>query len=230
MKLIVFGATGMIGQGVLRACLATSDIERVLVIGRTKCGVEHAKITELLLPDLHDYSKVEAELTGYDATLFCLGVSAAGLSEDQYRKITFDLTLAAARALLKVNPQMTFIYISGEGTDSTGAGRTMWARVKGQTENALLALGFRRAYMFRPGIIQPLHGIKSKTRAYRIGYAIAGPLFPILRIASKNLMTDTDRISTALLYVAKEGYSKPILRNSDINAVAAAQIPLPEKQ
>jgi uncharacterized protein YbjT (DUF2867 family) len=159
MKVIIFGATGMVGQGVLRECLLDPDVQRVLSIGRSATGQRHEKLRELIRADLLDYSAIENELRGYDACFFCLGITSLGLSEEQYRRVTYDITMAAAKALARLNPDMTFIYVTGVGTDSTEHGRTMWARVKGETENALLRLPFRAAYMFRPAAIQPLYGI-----------------------------------------------------------------------
>jgi uncharacterized protein YbjT (DUF2867 family) len=222
MKLILFGATGMVGQGVLRECLRDPEVERVLAVGRAATGVQHEKLHELVHADLYDYSAVAGELAGYDACLFCLGVSAAGMKEADYQRITYDLTLAAATTLVKLNPAMTFIYVSGAGTDSTEKGRTMWARVKGKTENALLALPFKAKYMFRPGFIQPQHGIVSKTRLYRVIYAIVGPLYPILKALFPKLMTTSEKVGRAMVEVAKHGASKPILESVDINAVADA--------
>ena len=163
MKVILFGASGMVGQGVLRECLLDPDIATVLAIGRSPLGQQHEKLREIVRRDLFNYAPIEEQLRGYDACFFCLGVSSVGMTEADYRHLTYDLTIAAAQTLAKLNPNMTFIYISGASTDSTETGRTMWARVKGQTENALLRLPFKAAYMFRPGFIQPLHGIKSKT-------------------------------------------------------------------
>ncbi|HXI56585.1 MAG TPA: epimerase, partial [Polyangia bacterium] len=179
MRIILFGATGMVGQGALRECLLDPDVSEVLSIGRTPVrrtavGPTDAKLREQVLADPGDLSSIEGQLVGYDACFFCLGVSSVGMTEAAYRRITYDLTLAAARTLSRLNPGMTFIYVSGAGTDSSERGRSMWARVKGQTENALLALPFKAAYMFRPGIIQPLHGIVSKTPLYRTFYFLLG--------------------------------------------------------
>ena len=151
MRILLFGATGMVGQGVLRECLVDGDVTRVLCVGRKPTGQQHPKLSELVVPDMSDYSAVEDKLSDFDACFFCLGVSSVGMSEADYRRITYDLTLAAAQPLARLNPQMTFIYVSGAGTDSTERGPTMWARVKGATENALMRLPFRAAYMFRPG-------------------------------------------------------------------------------
>ncbi|MEP6686854.1 MAG: NAD-dependent epimerase/dehydratase family protein, partial [Gemmatimonadales bacterium] len=166
MNVLIFGATGMVGQGVLGECLKDAGVERVFAIGRRATGQAHAKLRELVLPDPADLSTVEPELTGYDACFFCLGVTSAGLSEEEYTRLTYNLTLAVAGTLARLDPGMTFVYVSGTGTDSSERGRIMWARVKGRTENVLLALPFKAAYMFRPGYIQPLDGIQSRTRWY----------------------------------------------------------------
>jgi uncharacterized protein YbjT (DUF2867 family) len=220
MKVILFGATGMIGQGVLRECLLDPGVERVLTVGRHATGQQHAKLRELVHADLYDLSPVASELAGYDACLFCLGVSAAGMSEADYRHVTYDLTLGAARLLAERSPGMTFIYVSGAGTDSSERGRSMWARVKGQTENALLGLPFKAAYMFRPGLIQPRHGIKSRTRLYRAVYASMGWLFPVLKVALPKHITTTDRLARAMLAAARNGVPKALLTTRDINQLA----------
>lgn len=219
MKVIVYGATGMVGQGVLRECLRDPEVEQVLVVGRSPSGIEDPKLREIVRDDLFDYADVEDELRGYDACFFCLGVSAAGMSEEQYIRITYDLTMAVAETLARLNPHMTFIYVSGAGTDSTEKGRSMWARVKGRTENDLLKLPFKAAFMFRPALIQPLHGIKSKTKAYRVGYAIGAPLFPVLKALSPRWVTTTEEVGSAMLSVTKNGYPTAILENEDIRAL-----------
>ena len=160
----------MVGQGVLRECLLDPDVQQILSIVRTPSDQHHAKLRELVHNDFFDYSAIEPELTGYDACFFSLGVSSAGMDEAKYTHLTYDLTLAAATTLAHLNPNMTFLYVSGAGTDSTERGRSMWARVKGKTENDILKLPFHAAYMFRPGAIQPMHGIRSKTRLYQTFY------------------------------------------------------------
>lgn len=220
MKIVLFGATGMVGQGVLRACVLADDVERVLAVGRSATGQKHEKLRELVHADLADLSAVESELAGYDACFFCLGVSSAGVAEAAYRRVTYDFALAAARALLKQSPEMTFVFVSGAGTDGTERGRTMWARVKGETENALLVLPFQAAYMFRPAFIQPLHGITSRTKLYRVLYAALSPLYPLLRAALPAYVTTTDEVGRAMLNAARRGAPKPVLENRDIRALA----------
>jgi uncharacterized protein YbjT (DUF2867 family) len=219
VKLILFGASGMVGQGVLRECLLDGEVERVLSIGRSAIGRQHAKLQELRHENFLDYSDVEDQLAGFDACFFCLGVSSAGMTEERYTRVTYDIALAAARTLARLNPKMTFIYVSGMGTDSSGHGRSMWARVKGKTENDLLGLPFKAVYMFRPAVIVPLHGIKSKTMVYRIFYAALGPLLPLLKGRFPKYVTTTEQIGRAMLKVAKDGWPKQVLENSDINRV-----------
>ena len=220
MKIMLFGATGMVGQGVLRECLLDRDVEQVLAVGRRPTGVRHAKLRELVHEDLADFTPTEAELVGYDACFFCLGVSAAGMTEAAYTRVTYDFTMAAAEALARSSPGMTFIYVSGAGTDGSASGRTMWARVKGRTENALLNLPFRAKYMFRPAFIQPMHGIVSRTRLYRILYAVVGPLYPVWRFLFPRYVTTTEKVGRAMLRVARQGAPKAVLENADINALA----------
>ena len=221
MRVIIFGATGMVGQGVLRECLADPQVESILIVGRSSSGVENPNVREIVQPDLFDYSSLEDELTGFDACFFCLGISAAGMSEEAYRRISLDLTLAAAGTLSTLNPEMTFIYVSGTGTDSTEKGRIMWARVKGKTENELLKLPFKAAFMFRPAYIQPLNGIESRTKAYRVLYGLVGPLFPVFQALFPRYVTTTERVGLAMIRVARQGYPQPILENDDINRLAA---------
>ena len=219
MNVVLFGATGMVGQGVRRECLLDPDVETVLSVGRNATGQRHERLREIVHTDLFDLSAIETELSGSDACFFSLGVSSAGMTEESYRRVTYDLTISVARSLAKLNPQMTFIYVSGMGTDSTGCGRTMWARVKGETENALLRLPFKAAYMFRPALIVPLHGIKSKTKLYRVFYAVMGPALPLLYAVAPKYVTTTAQIGRAMLAVAKRGASVSVLENSDINKV-----------
>ena len=219
MNVVLFGATGMVGQGVLRECLLDPEVQHVLSIVRTPSGQQHPKLRELAHTDFFNYSDIESELKGYDACFFTLGVSSAGMDEAKYRHLTYDLTLAVATTLARLNPQMTFVYVSGAGTDSSERGRIMWARVKGKTENDLLKLPFRGVYMFRPGFIQPLHGIRSKTRLYQALYTALGPLLPLIKSAFPKSITTTEQIGRAMLEVAKHGYPKPILEAKDIIAL-----------
>jgi len=207
----------MVGQGVLRECLLDDEVESVLSIGRSAIGQQHPKLRELLHENFQDYSDVEGQLAGFDACFFCLGVSSAGMTEERYTRVTYDITLAAARTLARLNPNMTFIYVSGMGTDSSEHGRSMWARVKGKTENDLLRLPFKAAYMFRPAVIVPLHGIKSKTMVYRIFYAALGPLLPLLTGRFPKYVTTTEQIGRTMIKVAKDGWPKRVLENLDIN-------------
>jgi uncharacterized protein YbjT (DUF2867 family) len=219
MNVLIFGATGMVGQGVLRECLLAADVARVVTVGRSATGQRHEKLRELVVPDPADLSAHEGELAGFDACFFCLGVSSAGMSEERYARVTYDLTLAVATTLARLDPGMTFVYVSGMGTDGTERGRTMWARVKGRTENALLRLPFRAAYMFRPGLIQPLHGVRSKTTLYRLAYAAMAPLTPLLRRTFPRAVTTTEQVGRAMLAVARRGYARPVLESADINTL-----------
>jgi uncharacterized protein YbjT (DUF2867 family) len=220
MKVLLFGATGMVGQGVLRECLLDPDVESVLAIGRAATGHQHEKLQEVVHADLFDLSAIEGMLAGHDACFFCLGVSSAGMSEQDYTRVTYDLTMAVARTLAPLNPAMTFVYVSGTGTDTSERGRSMWARVKGSTENALQKLPFKAAFMFRPGFIQPMHGIKSRTRLYRMFYAVLWPLYPVFRVLLPDLVTNTEKVGKAMIRVAKDGAPKTVLENRDINALA----------
>jgi uncharacterized protein YbjT (DUF2867 family) len=226
MKVLLFGATGMVGQGVLRECLRDPEVELAVTVGRSSAGelnsdLRGPRLLEIVHRDLADLSAIEGELFGFDACFFLLGVSSSGMKEADYQRITHDLTLAAAQTLSRISPGMTFIYVSGAGTDTTEQGRIMWARVKGRTENALLRLPLA-AYMFRPGIIQPLDGIKSKTPSYRVLYSLMKPLLSSLRWAFPNFVLSTRDIGLAMLAVAKRGYVKRILETKDIRAAAGA--------
>ncbi|CAI0768099.1 Uncharacterised protein [Serratia quinivorans] len=219
MKVIILGASGMVGQGALRECLRDPQVTEVLSIGRNVLVQSHTKLRQLTLPDLSDLSAIETQLAGYDACFFCLGVSSAGMNEARYRTLTYDLTLAAARSLARLNPAMTFIYVSGVGTDSSEQGRSMWARVKGATENALLALPFH-AVMFRPGAIVPLHGIRSRTRLYDLLYRLFKPLwFGALRLFPEQVTT-TERVGLAMLAVARHQTTLRVIEPGEINRLA----------
>jgi uncharacterized protein YbjT (DUF2867 family) len=219
MKVLLLGATGMVGQGVLRECLLDQDVELVQAVGRTATGVQHSKLRDVVQKDFDPASFIEADWSGFDAGFFCLGVSSAGMKEADYERITYGLTLALAKRLSRFDSRMTFIYVSGVGTDSTEKGRVMWARVKGKTENALLRLPFKAAYMFRPGFIQPLHGARSKTSLYRILYLLTEPLTPLLRWTWPNLILTTEEIGRAMLVAVKHGAPKAILEPADIRAL-----------
>ena len=220
MKVLVFGATGMVGQGVLRECLQASDVDLVVTIGRTATGQQNPKLREIVHPDLFDYSSIENQLSGFDACFFCLGVTSFRMKEADYTRITYTLTKAAAETLSRLNPQLTFIYVSGVGTDSSEHGRSMWARVKGRTENSLLRL-FKAAYMFRPGFIEARNGIRSRTTMYRVLYALGRPLFPLLRWTFPNQVLTTQDIGRAMLNAVRLGYPKRVLEPPDIRALVA---------
>ncbi|QQC62768.1 NAD(P)H-binding protein [Paraburkholderia ginsengisoli] len=222
MKVLIFGATGMVGQGVLRECLRARDVEVVQTVGRTRCGQVDPRLVEVIQPDMMDYRAVEASLEGFDACFFCLGVSSAGMREAEYTRLTYDLTMAAAQTLARLNPQMTFVYVSGANTDSTERGRSMWARVKGRTENALQRLPFKAVYLFRPGVIQPLNGARSKTRSYRLFYALTKPFLSTLRALLPNQILSTEDIGLAMLAVARDGAPKAVLETADIRALSRA--------
>jgi uncharacterized protein YbjT (DUF2867 family) len=218
MDVMIFGATGMVGQGVLRECLLDPAVGRVLTVGRNATGQRHEKLSEVVVADLQDLAAVEAQLAGFDACFFCLGVSAAGMSEERYARLTYDLTLSVATTLVRLDPDMTFTYVSGLGTDASERGRVMWARVKGRTENALLRLPFKAAFMFRPGFIQPMHGIQSRTGWYRAIYAVSTPLFPVLRRLFPRAVTTTEQLGRAMLAVARNGFARPVLEQRDISS------------
>jgi uncharacterized protein YbjT (DUF2867 family) len=221
LRIILFGATGMIGSGVLKSALQDPAVEAVLVIGRSACGVQHPRLTELLHQDFHDYGAIQGRLAGYNACLFCLGVSSVGLSEAEYSRVTYDLALAAAQAVLEANPGSAFAYVSGQGTDSSGQGRAMWARVKGRLENALLAMPFKPAIMFRPGGIQPMQGVVSKTRLYRLLYAVMAPFTPFLVSRFPAFMTTSERLGRAMLRGVRGEAGQSIVESADINRLGA---------
>jgi uncharacterized protein YbjT (DUF2867 family) len=222
VKIILFGASGMVGQGVLYECLHDPDVSDVLVIGRSALEQKDPKLRALAVPNVGDLSRNESDVTGYDACFFCLGVSSVGMSEADYKKVTYDLTVGAATTLARLNPGMTFTYVSGKGTDSSEKGKQMWARVKGATENALLRMPFKAAYMFRPGAIQPMHGEKPRAAGARLLLTILGPLIPLVMGLSAASVTTTERIGRAMLIAAKRGAPKRVLESADINALAGA--------
>jgi len=220
VKVILFGATGMIGQGVPRECLLASDVDRVVTVGRSPTGVSNPKLREIVHKDLWNFRPIEAQLVGLDACFFCLGITSAGMSEADYTRVTYEITMAAANVLLRLNPAMIFVFVSGAGTDSTEHGRLMWARVKGRTENALLRMPFKAAYMFRPGVVQPMHGVQSRTAAYRILYSITAPLIPLLRRLFPNQILTTEEMGQAMLNAVRRGTSTRVLESRDIRQLA----------
>ncbi len=211
MKVLVFGATGMVGQGVLRECLLADDVSAVTTLGRSATGQQHSRLHELVHADLFDLAALEPALVGFDACFFCLGVTSSGMREADYTRLTFDLTLAAAQTLARLNPQMTFVYVSGAGADSSEKGRVMWARVRGRTENALLRRPFKSVCVLRPGIIQPLHGIRSRTGSYRRLYMLLRPLLSPLRRLFPDTVLSTQIVGRAMLAVARHGAPKALL-------------------
>jgi uncharacterized protein YbjT (DUF2867 family) len=218
MKVLIFGATGMVGQGVLLECLRDPEVELAVTVGRTATGVRDPKLREIVHRDLLHYDGMEESLASFDACFFCLGVASTGMKEADYERVTYGFALAAAEALSRVNPRTTFIYVSGSGTDSTERGRIMWARVKGRTENALLKLPLN-AYAFRPGFIEPMDGIQSKTPSYRLFYKMLAPLLPLMHRMFPNQILSTREIGQAMLAVARHGYAKRILETKDIRRV-----------
>lgn len=216
MKTMIFGATGMVGQGVLRECLLDPEVESVLTIGRSATGQQTPKLREIVHKDLSDYLSIEQELSGYDACFWCLGVTSAGLSEQEYQRMTHDFTVAAAQTLAKLNSNMTFIFVSGAGADSSEKSRTMWARVKGKAENAVLRMPFKAVYVFRPAYIQPVHGIQSRTRLYRVLLVFIAPLYPLLKALLPQYTTTTEQLARAMIKVAKQGAAKRVLESRDI--------------
>lgn len=216
IKAVLFGATGMVGEGVLYKALDHVDVESVLVIGRRSCGVNHPKLKELLHSDFYDYSAIEEQLRGYNTCWFCLGVTSVGKREEEYRRLTYDLTMQAARTLSKLNPGMTFCYISGTGTDGTEKGRVMWARVKGKTENDLRALPFKAAYAFRPGFIKPYRGLKN---SYGVSKVLGG-IYPLMKAVFPKYVCTLEDLALAMINAAKDGYLLPVLENPDIARLA----------
>jgi uncharacterized protein YbjT (DUF2867 family) len=217
MRVLVFGATGMVGLGVLRECLVDPGVEAVVTVGRAATGQSHPKLREVVHRDLRDLRPVERELTGFDACFYSLGVTSVGMPAEQYRAITYDLTIAVARTLVRLNPGMTFIYVSGMGTDSSEQGRSAWARVKGATENEILRLGFKAACAFRPAMIVPENGIRSKTWWYQAVYDVMRPMLPLMFRWMPRLVTTTGQMGRAMIRVAREGPPKRVLENLDIN-------------
>ena len=220
MKVIITGATGMVGKGVLLECLDHPAIKQVLTIGRTPLGMAHPKLKELINANFLDFSGVKEQLIGYDACFLCMGVSAGGMEEDTYHVLTYVYTLTLAKLLLELNSAITCTYVSGQGTDSTEKGRVMWARVKGKTENALFNLGFKQAYMFRPGVIIPLRGIKSKTKNYQIIYDYFMWVIKLIKAIAPNVIVNTTQIGMSMIKITMQGYDKKIIHPKDILLLA----------
>lgn len=220
MKVILLGATGMVGQGVLIECLRDPRVTRVLALGRSPSGRSDPKLQELVHADLYDLSSVRVQLQGYDACFFCLGVSSVGMSEADYTRVTHDLTLSVANTLAGCSPDLSFVYVTGSGTDSSEQGKSMWARVKGRTENALLRLPFKAVYLFRPGGIQPLHGVQPKVAWIRIIYALTGPLLALAVRYLPDAMTTSERLGRAMINVVARGTPSRVLEVRDINREA----------
>jgi hypothetical protein len=219
IKAIITGSTGMVGEGVLHVCLNSSEVESVLVINRRSCGVNHPRLREIILDDLSDLSPIEEQLKDYNACFFCAGVSSVGRSEEEYKKITYDLTLSFAQTLHKLNEDMFFNYVSGSGTDSTEKGRIKWARVKGKTENDLLKL-FKNACMFRPGYIQPIKGLENTYTAYKI----FAPFYPVLKMLFPRYVVTLEETGRAMIKSVTMGYEKRVLECTDIVKLAGRVI------
>jgi hypothetical protein len=219
IKAIITGASGMVGEGVLHESLLHPNVEEVLVIGRRTCGVTHPKLKEIIHTDFFDLSPVKDQLKGYNACFFCLGVSSVGMKEKDYHHLTYDLTMHMATILAELNQDMTFCYVSGSGTDSTEHGKMMWSRVKGQTENDLLKLPFKNAYMFRPGFMKPTKGLHHAHRFYSyINWA-----YPIFRKLLPNYVSTLSELGLSMINAALYGYERPILEVKDIVALAHAR-------
>ena len=221
MNVIVFGATGMVGKGVLLECLEDDAVESVLVVGRRSCGVDHPKVRELLHPDLFDLASVAEELSGYDACFYCVGVPSSGMSESEYRRLTRDLTVAALDVVVERNPEVKVCFVSGQGTDSTEKGRVMWARVKGEAENYVLGLSVE-SYMFRPGFIQPMKGVRSGVRLYQTLYTVFAPITPLLKRLFPGFVTTSVAVGRAMIAAVTRGAPSRILETRDINRLGAA--------
>jgi uncharacterized protein YbjT (DUF2867 family) len=220
MRAIIFGATGMVGKGLLIECLENEKIESILVIGRQSCALADPKLQEILHGDFFDYQLLQEQFKNYDACFFCLGVSSAGKSEEKYRRLTYDLTLAAADSLLQANKQISFVYVSAAGSDSSGKGKSMWARVRGQLENRLLKMPFKSVYILRPAYIQPLRGTKSRVDAYRILYNLLSWTYPLLRRLFPNYVSTTVKIAQAMINLLSSARVNGILEVSAINEMA----------
>ncbi len=215
INVILTGATGMVGEGVLHECLQHDAVEKILVLGRSSCGVTHPKLKEIIHPNFFDIQPLEPQLTGYDACFFCLGVSSVGMDEELYFQNTYILTLHFAQTVCKLNPGMVFCYVSGAGTDSSEKGRVMWARIKGKTENALMKLPFRQVYNFRPAIIIPAKGLKNTLSFYKW----FGWLIPVIKLVRPNSVSSLRALALAMIKVSAGSLSTKVIEASDINAL-----------
>ncbi|MCH2089913.1 NAD(P)H-binding protein [Pseudoalteromonas sp.] len=224
MKIVIIGASGMVGSAVLRECLNANDVEQVLVVGRSKLPLEHPKLISIVSNNLFDLSEIKETLASYDACLFCLGTSIGDSNEDVYKSLNQTLPLAVAKAMLDANPAMSFIYVSGKGTDSTEHGNVAWARIKGKTENTLLNMGFKDAYMLRPALIIPKNGEQSKTKVYRLLYRYTGWAMRVLQPLFPSMITDTQKVGRAMLTLLRAPASNHIIENEQINLLADQQI------
>ena len=220
MKVIITGASGMVGKGVLLECLDHKAIDQVLVIGRSSLKMEHPKLKEITHIDFSDFSSIDDQLSGYNACFFCLGISAAGLSEEEYSKITYDYTMALAKSVYAADKDFSFIYVSGQGTASSEKGRMMWARVKGKTENDLLKMGFKQAFMYRPGMIIPHRGIKSRTKSYQFMYDYFMWLVKLVKFLSPNSVVTTTQIGLSMINATQKGFPRNIIDPKDIIELA----------
>ena len=230
MNVLILGASGMVGQGVLRECLLDDGVQRVVTLGRSTLEQRHPKLQQIVLADLFHLAPIEEQLAGLDACFYCLGSSSAGMSEAEYTRVNHDLTLAVAQTLVRVEPDMTFLYVSGMGTDSSEHGRVMWARVKGRTENDLLKLPFVSAYMLRPAVIIPMYGIKSKTTLYRVLYALMTPAYPLLARLFPKHVTTSERLGRAMLRLARTGYPSRVLESRELDELGARPGPAVQGQ
>jgi uncharacterized protein YbjT (DUF2867 family) len=220
VKAVVFGATGMVGQSVLRECIMDMDVESVVAVGRSPLGIVNPKFRNITHADFLNFSAIAKQLKGLDVCFYCLGVASAGLSETEYKRITCDFTLAAAKTLLKINPKITFVFISGMGADTSETGRIMWARIKGKTENELFKMKFKKTYVIRPAFIQPLDGIKSRTRLYRWLYVLFRPFMPLIKLLAPKSVITSKALGRLMIRIAREGAPKQLLESADIVALS----------
>lgn len=220
MKVVIFGASGMVGQSVLRECLLDTQVRSILTVGRGPLGTTQQRHRHITHADFLNFGPLEKDFKGLDACFYCVGIASAGLTEAEYKKVTCDYTLAAAKTLLKVNPQIAFIFVSGAGADSSESGRIMWGRIKGKTENALFAMPFKAVYAIRPAFIQPLHGITSRTRLYRVLYRVFWPFMPLIKFLAPSLITTTEDLGKVMIHLAHQGVPQHLLESRDIVALA----------